>query len=169
MQFCSNCEKIDDPRNNHLYNTLRGAGGYSSMQIRKFYPFVRILRTPLHRTFNGCSSPRGTREGRGAKASAKEMQGGRLVWASESRGLQTYDPIGKSNIRRMPHRDIYSLLCILLTITFPGCCPHFRVFISFPNLRANYRKDFNFQIRKGILQGKLIGWRWNCRLMKRTI
>lgn len=66
--------------------------------------------------------------GRGAGASAKEMQGGRLVWASESRGwLQTYDPIGKSNIRRMPHRDIYSLLCILLTITFSGCCLHFRV------------------------------------------
>jgi len=126
-------KKMDDSlSNSHLYSIQCCANGYSSMQIRKFSLFIQISRTPLHdtaRMFNGCSSPRGTREGRQGR---KEMQGGRLVWASESRGwLQTYDPIGKSNIRRVPHRDIHSLLCILLTITFSGCL-HFRVFYLIP-------------------------------------
>lgn len=93
------------------------------MQIRKFSPFIQIPRTSLHRAARLMdAAPLGGTRGRGT--SAKEVQGAGswLVWATESRGwLQTYDPIGKSNIRPTPHRDIHlPRLYIPPAITFPG-------------------------------------------------
>lgn len=38
---------MDDSRA-HFHGIQCDAGGYSSMQIRKFSPFIQIPRTPLH-------------------------------------------------------------------------------------------------------------------------
>lgn len=121
---------MDDSRahGSHFHSIQCDAGGYSSMQIRKFSPFIQIPRTPLHHTPSirlMDAAPLGVRGGRGREeASVKEMQGGWLVW--RSLGRRGMAP----NVR--PDREIQHTSDAISTLFSIFCWRHFRMLSPLP-------------------------------------